>query len=659
MRTRLILATMALGLLAAPVMGQAPAAPQDLAAAFGAREGIREVRLSPDGSKLAYIVPTTGKGSAVLTVAPGPDAKPAVALVVSGDPDRLTNCDWVANDRLICTLWGVVSTPDGVLPYSRKVAIDANGANPKMLSRQNNMNTRGYNLRGGEVIDLLPEEDGMVLMTRLQLPDDRLGTRFGSSQSGMVVEKVNTRTLAVSKVESVRDGLYEYLSDRRGTLRIMGIKQTDRDRDTGVIRYFYRAVGGRDWLQLGDYAYQSDKGFLPVAVDHERNAVYGFRKLNGRQAVYLKALDGTGKEELVFARPDVDVDDLVYIGRRQRVVGATFATDVRQISYFDPDFAKLSTSLAKALPNQPLVSILDSSLDEKKLLIRAGSDSDPGVYYVLDRTSKQMATFQPVRPLLEGVKLAEMKPVTYTATDGTTVPAYLTLPPSGAAKGLPAIVMPHGGPGARDEWGFDWLAQYYAVRGYAVIQPNFRGSAGYGDAWFEENGFQSWKLAIGDVTDAGHWLVKQGIADPSKLAIVGWSYGGYAALQSAVTEPGLFKAVVAVAPVTDLAALKQDSRWWSNYNLVSDFIGTGPHVREGSPAQNAVRIKAPVLMFHGTLDRNVDIEQARIMDSKLQAVGVPHQLVVFDGLDHYLEDSAARARLLRDSDAFLRKSMGM
>jgi dienelactone hydrolase len=659
MRTRLILATMALGLLAAPLMGQAPAAPQDLAAAFGAREGIREVRLSPDGSKLAYIVPTTGKGSAVLTVAPGPDAKPAVALVVSGDPDRLTNCDWVANNRLICTLWGVVSTPDGVLPYSRKVAIDANGANPKMLSRQNNMNTRGYNLRGGEVIDLLPEEDGMVLMTRLQLPDDRLGTRFGSSQSGMVVEKVNTRTLAVSKVESVRDGLYEYLSDRRGTLRIMGIKQTDRDRDTGVIRYFYRAVGGRDWLQLGDYAYQSDKGFLPVAVDHERNAVYGFRKLNGRQAVYLKALDGTGKEELVFARPDVDVDDLVYIGRRQRVVGATFATDVRQISYFDPDFAKLSTSLAKALPNQPLVSILDSSLDEKKLLIRAGSDSDPGVYYVLDRTSKQMATFQPVRPLLEGVKLAEMKPVTYTATDGTTVPAYLTLPPSGAAKGLPAIVMPHGGPGARDEWGFDWLAQYYAVRGYAVIQPNFRGSAGYGDAWFEENGFQSWKLAIGDVTDAGHWLVKQGIADPSKLAIVGWSYGGYAALQSAVTEPGLFKAVVAVAPVTDLAALKQDSRWWSNYNLVSDFIGTGPHVREGSPAQNAVRIKAPVLMFHGTLDRNVDIEQARIMDSKLQAVGVPHQLVVFDGLDHYLEDSAARARLLRDSDAFLRKSMGM
>jgi dipeptidyl aminopeptidase/acylaminoacyl peptidase len=226
-------------------------------------------------------------------------------------------------------------------------------------------------------------------------------------------------------------------------------------------------------------------------------------------------------------------------------------------------------------------------------------------------------------------------------------------------KDLPAIVMPHGGPGARDHWGFDWLPQFFAARGFVVLQPNFRGSTGYGDDWFKKNGFRSWPIAIGDVLDAGRWLVKQGNADPSKLAIIGWSYGGYAALQSAVVDPGLFKAVVAIAPVTDLPALKESRRNWTDYNIVSEFIGDGPHVREGSPALNAAKIKAPVLMFQGELDRNVPILQSREMADRLASAGVPHELVTWPGLDHYLEDSAVRTEMLRKSDAFLRKSMGM
>jgi dipeptidyl aminopeptidase/acylaminoacyl peptidase len=222
---------------------------------------------------------------------------------------------------------------------------------------------------------------------------------------------------------------------------------------------------------------------------------------------------------------------------------------------------------------------------------------------------------------------------------------------------LPAIVLPHGGPSARDEWGFDWLAQFFAARGYAVLQPNFRGSAGYGDAWLQQNGFKSWRTAIGDVLDAGRWLISEGIADPTKLSVVGWSYGGYAALQSAVTEPGFFKAVVAIAPVTDLDQLKEEWRNWSNFNLISTEVGDGPHVREGSPARNADKIKVPVLLFHGTLDRNVSIMQSRTMDARLEKAGVKHQLVIFDGLDHQLQDSSARAEMLRKSDEFLKAAI--
>ena len=637
----------------------AASAQVDLAAAFGARETIADISISPDGTKLAYIVPTTGQGSALITVGTGKDAKASIALTMNGDPSRLKDCHWVSNERLVCTIWGVVREPDFILPFSRVIAADANGGNPRMLSKAINDYSRGYYLRGGEVIDWLPDEDGIVLMTRSQLPDDRAGTRLGTSREGLLVERIDTRTLAASTAEPVRPNINSYISDRHGTVRIMMVSQRHDQSDTGVLRSYYRAVGSRDWKPLGDYNYVTDTGFEPQAIDYERNAVFGFRKADGRQAVYRMALDGSMKEEPVFARPDVDIDELIYIGRRHRVVGATYVTDIRQQIYFDPVIAKLSASLAKALPKAPKVRIVDSSSDESKLLIWAGSDDDPGVYYVLDRATHELAIFQPVRPQLEGMTLAKVEAVNYPAADGTLVPAYLTLPVGSAGKKLPAIVLPHGGPSARDEWGFDWLSQYYAARGFAVLQPNFRESSGYGDAWFQQNGFRSWRIAVGDIADAGRWLVARGIADPNRLAIVGWSYGGYAALQSGVIDPGLFKAIVAIAPVTDLAALKEQSRDWSNYDLVRDFIGAGPHIKEGSPAQNAGRIKAPVLLVHGTLDRNVDISQSKLMDDRLRDAAVPHQLMIFDKLDHYLDDSAARAKLLGTSDAFLRKAMGM
>ena len=219
--------------------------------------------------------------------------------------------------------------------------------------------------------------------------------------------------------------------------------------------------------------------------------------------------------------------------------------------------------------------------------------------------------------------------------------------------------MPHGGPWARDEWGFDWLVQFFANRGYAVLQPNFRGSAGYGEKWFERNGFQSWRTAIGDVDDGARWLVSQGIADQGKLAIVGWSYGGYAALQGAVVDPDLYRAVVAIAPVTDLDQLRNENRWMADFPITDRAIGNGPHVAEGSPARHAEAIKAPVLLFHGDVDMNVRIEESRLMASRLRGAGKTVEFVEFKGLDHQLEDSAARAQLLEKADAFLRGAMKM
>jgi dipeptidyl aminopeptidase/acylaminoacyl peptidase len=365
------------------------------------------------------------------------------------------------------------------------------------------------------------------------------------------------------------------------------------------------------------------------------------------------------KEQVVYANAEVDVDALIRIGRANRVVGATYITEYPHAVYFAPDVKALIESLSRALkPATPRV--VDASADESRMLVLTSTDKDPGVYYVFDRKSQRLQTFLVVRSQLEGIKLAAVKPITYRAADGTDIPGYLTLPPGvDIAQGLPALVMPHGGPGARDVWGFNWVAQFFAARGYAVLQPNFRGSAGYGEQWFQKNGFRSWQTAIGDVLDGGRWLVKEGIADPRKLGIVGWSYGGYAALQSAVVDPTLFKAVIAIAPVTDLNQIKQEHRYWTDVEIVNAYVGDGPHMHEGSPAEHADRFRVPVLLFHGEMDRNVSVEESRLMATRLKRAAVSCELMTWPDLDHSLDDSSARAQMLSRSDSFLRAAFGM
>ncbi|MBW0008239.1 MAG: S9 family peptidase, partial [Sphingomonas sp.] len=275
-----------------------------------------------------------------------------------------------------------------------------------------------------------------------------------------------------------------------------------------------------------------------------------------------------------------------------------------------------------------------------------------------DKTKKTLSQVFAAQPKLDGRTLAEMRPVTYKASDGTVIPAYLTLPPGKATKGLPAIVMPHGGPSSRDYWSFDWLAQFLAARGYAVIQPNYRGSDGYGKAWLNENGWKGWRTSIGDVNDAARYLASSGIADPSRIAIVGWSYGGYAALQSAETDPSLYKAVVAVAPVTDLQLLKEQARFFTNMKEVQQELGSGPHLIEGSPVNGASRISVPVLLVHADRDINVDIQHSDRMQAALKKAGKDVDYLRLKGLDHQLVDANVRANMLMKMGQLLDRTIG-
>ncbi|WP_417621439.1 alpha/beta hydrolase family protein [Parasphingorhabdus sp.] len=523
------------------------------------------------------------------------------------------------------------------------------------MTKKQGRNAIGYSLGGGNIIDWMPGKENMIMMSRYHLAQEKVGTRISNIKNGLAAEIIDTKTGRAKFAERPSEEAVEYITDGVGNVRIKGMrtKLGRTELDSGEIKYFYELDG--KWVALGELNYSNRTGFNPYAVDAKSNRAYGFQRVDGRKALVAVDLDGTNDIEVLVKHDQVDVDGLIQIGRNNRVVGASYALERRTGVYFDSELANLASALGKALGEDHSIHFAGADLTESKLLIWAGSDIDPGQYFLFDKQSKQLRPLLGVRPLVENANLGRVESISYPAADGTIIPGYLTLPPGSSGKNLPAIVMPHGGPESRDEWGFDWLAQFYVSQGFAVLQPNFRGSAGYGDEWYKKNGFQSWRTSIGDVTDAGRWLVAQGIAKPSALSIVGWSYGGYAALQSAVLAPDLFKAVVAIAPVTDLSMLKSNAKGYYEEAVVREYVGNGPHVSEGSPAQNATKITAPVMLFHGGFDRNVEIQQSKLMEDKLKDAGKSVTFIEYEGLAHSLQNSAARIDMLTKSAAFLPK----
>lgn len=630
----------------------------DDAAAFGAREAVSAPRLSPDGSSVLYVTPGPGlKGYAVISNLVS--GKTSVVTSADGAPETIDWCNYASPSRVVCRVSGGVLQVGEILGFQRLLAMNTDGTDAKLLGQPSSFYDAGYRQFDGAVLDWRGGVDGTVLMVRDYVPEaGRIQSRISRTKSGLGVDLVDTATLRVSQVEPPRDEASGYMSDGRGNIRIMtSVERQSNGSLTGRVKYFYRTKDSREWKSLIDYADFEDQ-LEPLAVDAEIDSLYALKKKDGRKALYTIKLDGSRAERLVAEHPRVDISGVMRSGDGQRVIGYRYSDEISHRVYFDPEFKALSESLSRALPTKPIVSFVDSTMDGRKLLIFAGSDNDPGRFYLFDRDKKSLNEAMLERPQLEGRTLAQVKSVTIPAPDGAQIPAYLTLPPGRDAKGLPAIVLPHGGPSARDYWGFDWLSQFFAARGYAVLQPQYRGSEGYGDAWLNENGFKNWRTSIGDISASVRWLAAQGIADSNRIAIVGWSYGGYAALQSAATDPSLYKAVAAIAPVTDLQLLKQDAANFSNARLVQRFIGSGPHVSEGSPLKRAAEIRVPVLLVHGDMDSNVRYWHSEKMRDALRGAGKQVEFVGYKGYDHYLQDSTVRAQVLTKVAQLLDRTIG-
>ena len=387
------------------------------AAAFGARDAVSAARLSPDGSSVLYITPGPGpKTFAVISNLQ--TGKSNVLTSADGQPEWLHWCNYSASDRVVCSIGGIVEQAGPLVPFQRLIAMNSDGTEPKLLGQRSSHYDANFRTYDGSILDWRDARDGTVLMQREYIPEEgriAIQSRLARSKSGLAVDEVDTRTARTSSVELPRDEASGYMTDGRGNVRIMSIWERQHEGYlTGRVKYLYRTADSREWKSLVDFVHYEDQ-IDPLAVDAGINSLYTLKKKNGRFALYTIKLDGSMAERLVAEDPRVDIDDVIRFGDGQRVIGYTYADEMRNAVYFDPEFKALAGSLSKALPNLPLIDFVDSTANGRKLLIFAGSDSDPGRYYLFDRDNKSLNEAMLQRPQLEGRTLAQVKPVTITA----------------------------------------------------------------------------------------------------------------------------------------------------------------------------------------------------------------------------------------------------
>ena len=292
-------------------------------------------------------------------------------------------------------------------------------------------------------------------------------------------------------------------------------------------------------------------------------------------------------------------------------------------------------------------------------VILSESDLDESRFMVFDANTQKVSRLPPPYPNRDKAMLAPMRSISYPARDDTRIPGYLSTPRGASNSHLPLIVMPHGGPIARDTWGYYFLRQFLLSRGYAVLQMNFRGSDGYGGDWFFA-AHQDWGgLTYDDVVDGARWAIQTGISDPDKVCIVGWSFGGYIALLGAQRNPELFHCAVDIAGVSDLGLLIDEGyNWLNGASTIKKQIGVDPaKLKRDSPHLHAADFKVPLLMLHGQMDAQVPFEQSEVMDNALKHAHVAHRFVVVPGADHSFSDVKDRATLLKETEDFLHEHL--
>jgi len=573
------------------------------AAVFFRAPVLSQLCLSPDGSHVAGI--TTRDGIQVLVVR-AIDGGPVRFLAKLDEPGQsIRMVGWASDEQILVSVEMPSQTAKGVRArQTRLLAVPMDGSSPSYLGRK--WPHQEYSQFQDQIIDWLRDDPNHVLINWWE-----------PGENGASVRSVQVRTGRLAAVTSAIPFVRAWATDHRGQVRAgWGAPPSG----TGYFLYA-RARPGDAFEKVIDFDPFAEQGFVFAGFSEDPEKIYVVSNETGRDAVYSYDLASKQRGPMVFGHPEVDVGELHSSPRDGRLLAIEYATDRPRLHFLDDQARREQEALDREFPGTTN-RIISRDRAERIAIVMVSGDTVPPRYYFYIRGGQRFEPLVEAFPELHSAMLAPMKPVTFRARDGLEIPAYLTLPNAAPRGPLPTIVYVHGGPSSRDVWGYDPTVQFLASRGFAVFQPNFRGSSGYGTR-YRTLGYQQWGLAMqDDVTDGARWLIDQGIADPHRIGIYGASYGGYAALMALVKAPELFAAGASLAGVTDLITTLNDDEWYRFSDVNKPTLGSAwsdrTRLQDTSPAENADRIRAPVLIAHGTGDPVVHVKQAERMAEALE-----------------------------------------
>ncbi len=583
--------------------------------------------ISPDGTKLAFVRPWERRMNVY------------VRDIKTGNEKRITSATerdidgffWKGNEKII-----FVQDSGGDENFHIYIT-DLQGSTPKDL-------TPFEKVKAGVIDDL--EEDPVHMLIGMNQRDPEVFDVYRCD--------INTGelTLIAENPGSITGWMTDHDGKLRAALETDGVNmsvlyRTNESEDFRILK----TTNFKEFFDPIMFAYDNKMMYLASNIGRDKTALYTFDPEEN------KILD------LVFEHDEVDVGSMLHSKKKKKITAVTYTTDRRHYKFFDKDREELQKDIDRFFPNCEAV-ISDTDDDERRLIIRTYSDRTRGAYYLYDRKDNSISKLAELSPWLKEEHMASMKAIEYKSRDDLTIHGYITLPSGVESKDLPLVVIPHGGPSARDYWGFDSVAQFLANRGLAVLSVNFRGSTGYGKAFWQA-GFKQWgKKMQDDVTDGVLWAVEQGIADRKKLAIFGGSYGGYAALAGATFTPDLYACAVSyVGPSNIFTLLETIPPYWKpmiemEYESVGDPVKDKELLEEISPVFHAENIKIPLFIAQGANDPRVNKAESDQIVEAVRKAGKEVIYMVKDNEGHGFQNEENRFDFYRQMEEFFRKYLG-
>ena len=617
-------------------------APPPINAFFGL-PGVAQPRLSPNGAKIAFLFPNEGKLALGVFDRKTNEAR----LILKGTDESIGLFFWKGDDRIVFSsdVGGNESFFIGSTDLTGKKVLRIVESQPGEFIESS----------AGRIVDVLRADPDRIVVQGL--------FRGGASEtSDVVLARVNVKNRGISTVYTYHasDRTGDIVVDRTGALRL-------RSRHTakGELIWEHRANDDQPWREIARHPFNGyAETWRPLSFAADPLTLWLVsREEHDRGALYAYNTRTFERGPAVFVPPAGEIDSLVLNYDESILQGVVYETEKLNYHWFDEGRRTVQASVEAAFPGME-VRITSSSADEKVWLMRVGSDREPGVYFVLDRTAGSLVQFKRIREI-DPRTMAPMEPVTFAARDGLALHGYLTRPLGHDGKRTPLILHPHGGPfGVRDSWGFNPEVQFLASRGYAVLQVNYRGSGGYGREFLNQ-GKQQWGRAMqDDLTDAVKWAIAQGYADPARVAIYGASYGGYATLVGLTLTPELYRCGVNYVGASDLD-ITFKNRGDDAYTTGDDFsyqrewVGATAEWRAATSPVNFVQnIRVPSLHAYGEKDPRVKIDHWSRLEAQLKKFGKPYESVTQKRQGHGFREEKASLGFYGTLEKFLAEHLG-